>query len=238
MTYPTKVETLALQIMDKLPNVGRWQRKFLAHLFVLWLSLRGRYNFTHLARYGGGGRKESTYRNNFARPFDWLAFHTELCRQHLSPDLILAFDPTYLPKSGRHTDGVDPYWSGTAQAVKRGLEASGIAAVDLQDRTALHLLAVQTVLRDEEESLLDYYASILVLLRQQQVAAIPLRSSRCLLQSPALCPKVARGATAPHQPPAPGLRAALSLHRGAKCPGPPAKPECSSSTCCPMPKTA
>jgi hypothetical protein len=167
MTYPTKVETLALQIMDKMPNVGRWQRKFLRHLFVLWLSLRGRYNFTHLARYGGG-TKESTYRNNFARPFDWLAFNTELCRQHLSSELILAFDPSYLSKSGRHTEGVDYYWSGTAQQVKWGLEASGIAAVDLHDRTALHLLAVQTVLVEEDESLLDYYASILVL-RQQRL---------------------------------------------------------------------
>lgn len=93
MTYPTKVETLAQQIMDKQPDVGRWQRKFLLHLFGLWLCLRGRYNFTHLARYGGG-RQESTYRNNFAKSFDWLAFNSELCRRYLSPELILAFDPS------------------------------------------------------------------------------------------------------------------------------------------------
>jgi hypothetical protein len=38
-----------------------------------------------------------------------------------------------------------------------------LAAVDLEDKTALHLLAVQTVKRDEDESLLDYYGSIIAL---------------------------------------------------------------------------
>ncbi|WP_420457939.1 hypothetical protein [Neolewinella sp.] len=55
--------------MDEVPA---WQHRFLVHVFVLWLSIRGRYNFTHLARYGG--RVESTYRNNFRKSFNWLAF--------------------------------------------------------------------------------------------------------------------------------------------------------------------
>jgi hypothetical protein len=34
------------------------------------------------------------------------------------------------------------FWSGCAGQAKRGLEFSGLAAVDLEDKTALHFLAV------------------------------------------------------------------------------------------------
>jgi hypothetical protein len=39
---------------------------------------------------------------------------------------------------------------------------SGVAVVDLRDKTALHLLAIQTVLKEDDETLLEYYASIIV----------------------------------------------------------------------------
>lgn len=169
MTCPTKIEILATSILQKLPGVGAWQRKFLTHLFVLWLSIRGRYNFAHLSRYGK--YTESTYRNNFSKNFDFLTFNQELVERHLSSDRILAFDPSFLPKSGKHTDGVGKYWSGCAGQVKPGMEMSGLAAVDLVDKTAMHLMAVQTVLKDENETLLDYYLSI-ILNRKNQLLTI------------------------------------------------------------------
>lgn len=135
------------------------------HLFVLWLSIRGRYNFTHLARYGTCN--EGTYRSQFSRPFDFLAFNTRLVLENLTDDRILAFDPSYLPKSGHCTDGVGKFWSGGAGQVKHGMELSGIAAVDLTDKTALHVLAIQTYGREENETLLDYYASCLTQHRQR-----------------------------------------------------------------------
>lgn len=159
MTYRTKIEILAEQILLKLPAVGAWQRKFLCHLFVLWFSIRGRHNFTNLSRYGN--YFPYTIRKHFDRPFDFLAFNKQLIYQHASAHRIIAFDPSYLPKSGKHTDGVGYFWSGCAGREKRGLEISGIAMVDLADKTALHLEAVQTVFKDKNETLLDYYGDIL-----------------------------------------------------------------------------
>lgn len=49
--------------------------------------------------------------------------------------------------------------SGCAGQVKRGLEISGIAAVDLDYKVALHLTAFQTLLRQEGQTLLDFYAN-------------------------------------------------------------------------------
>ena len=156
MTRLTKVATLAASILQQMPRTGKWQRQFLLHLFVLWLSIRGRHNFANLARYGSYG--EGAYRNNFAKTFDWLSFNRRLCQQALSADVALAFDPSYLAKSGKHTEGVAKYWSGCAGQVKHGLEISGIAAIDLETSTALHLVAFQTLERAAEQTLLDYYA--------------------------------------------------------------------------------
>ena len=160
MAHLTKVASLATSILRQMPDVGRWQTKFMLHLFVLWLSIRGRYNFTHLARYGKF--KESTYREHFARSFNWLDFNTRLVKQYLSEDRIIALDPCYISKSGKHSDGVGYYWSGAAGKAKWGQEFCGLAAVDLTDKTALHLLAVQSLNFDVENPL-DYYASILTI---------------------------------------------------------------------------
>ena len=153
------VKTLTEQILEKISKVKRWQFRFMVHLFPLWLAIRGRYNFTNLARWGELG--EDTYRHNFGRPFDWLAFNVVLARETLSAHIALAFDPCFIPKSGKHTPGIGYFYSGCAGREQRGLEFSGIAAIDLAQKTALHLEAVQTIKQPQDESLLDFYARIL-----------------------------------------------------------------------------
>lgn len=169
MTCPTKIEILAEQMLLKLPRVSAWQRRFMLHLFGLWLGLRGRYNFLNLARQGNYG--EYTYRKHFQKSFDFLTFNIHLMDQYLSQDRIIAFDPSYVRKSGKLTPGVGYFHSGCAGGRRWGLEFSGLAAVDLEDKTALHLEAVQTVEKANEESLLDYYASIIEL-RAAQLAQV------------------------------------------------------------------
>jgi len=54
-------------------------------------------------------------------------------------ECVIAFDPSFIPKSGKKTYGLGSYWSGCAGAVKRGLEICGFAAVDVNRNTAFHL---------------------------------------------------------------------------------------------------
>jgi hypothetical protein len=158
MTCPTKIEILAAQILQKLPKLSAWRRRFLIRLFGLWPALLGRHNFVNLSRQGE--YNEYTYRKHFARYFDFMAFNSELVARFAGPRRIIALDPSYLRKSGRHTAGVGYFHSGSAGKREWGLEITGLAAVDLDDKTAYHLEAIQTVGRDSEESLLDYYASV------------------------------------------------------------------------------
>ena len=89
----------------------------------------------------GGEHGEDTYRNNAGRSFPFLEFNQQLVEQSLSNNCIIAFDPTYIPKSGKYTPGVGFYYSGCAGREKWGLEFSGLAAIDLENKTALHLEA-------------------------------------------------------------------------------------------------
>ena len=98
--------------------------------------------------------------NNFRNPFDFLTFNQKLVEQSLSSDCILVFDPVFIPKSGKQTPGVGYFYSGCAGREQWGLEFSGIAAIDLMDKTALHLKALQTL--EHSNSLLDYYASHII----------------------------------------------------------------------------
>jgi len=61
---------------------------FLIEVFILFLSIRGRINFLQLARYGK--YKEQCYRQQFEKPFDFLAFNKELTLSHGSGKYAIA----------------------------------------------------------------------------------------------------------------------------------------------------
>lgn len=151
-------------IIGKISGVALPRKKFILHLFELFMSMRGRYNFMNLSRYGDYG--EQSYRNHFARYFDFIKFNMELVRQHCSGHRVIAFDPSYIPKSGKLTEHIGYFWSGASGRSLRGLEIGGIAVIDIENNTALSLEAVQTPspkkLKAAGKTLIDHYAQVLV----------------------------------------------------------------------------
>ncbi len=128
------------------------------------MGMRGRYNFLNMARYGE--YSEQSYRNNFEKRFDFMLFNTELINQSCSGHRIIAFDPSYIPKSGKHTEHLGWYWSGTSGKALKGLEIGGLAVVDIENNTAMSMEAVQTPSSKELKAagmtLVDHYAKIIV----------------------------------------------------------------------------
>jgi hypothetical protein len=128
------------------------------------MSLRDRYNFINMARYGC--YNEKTYRNHMEQPFDWAGFNSEFIDQNCSKELILAYDPSCLSKNGKKTLNVGRFWSGTAQMVRRGIEIRALAVVDIENRTAFSLEAIQTPVipkgADEEDNLIDHHLDVIL----------------------------------------------------------------------------
>jgi hypothetical protein len=156
------VETVTSAILGKMHGIGKCQHRFLLHIVRLLLQVRSRINFTNLSRYGG--HAEQYYRKWFSKPFDFGGFNRQLVSLFADSELMIGFDPSFLPKSGKHTPGVGYFWSGCAKSVKWGMELCGISIIDLSKQTAYHYEAVQTeyVKTDDGQTLRQYYADLII----------------------------------------------------------------------------
>lgn len=151
--------------LSKLDSVKKIQSKFVCELLLLFLSLRGRYNFLQLTR--EGDRSEKSFRYQFAKHFDWLRFNIELVKEHCSKEVIIGFDPSYIRKSGKHSSGLGYFYSGCQGRYIKGLELGSFAAIDIKQHSAYHLEAIQSPTAkfdriDEQTTLVDHYGTLVV----------------------------------------------------------------------------
>ncbi|MBK8701874.1 MAG: hypothetical protein IPN29_20825 [Saprospiraceae bacterium] len=65
----TTGRSLITAIISKMSDIGKVQAKFIEHILMLLLSIRGKANFLQFSRYGC--MNEKSYRNNFENGFDW-----------------------------------------------------------------------------------------------------------------------------------------------------------------------
>ena len=151
---------LIINTLGKLPKIDKRRKNFLIEVFILFLSIKGRLNFLQLSRYGN--YKEQRYRQQFEKQFDFLEFNKQLVKSTCGSKYAIAFDPSYINKSGKKTPGLGYFWSGVAGQAKWGIEIAGIAAIDIDNHTAHHLEAVQTLINNDSDSTLtDWYANII-----------------------------------------------------------------------------
>lgn len=159
-----KSKALVDKIVNKLSGLNKSRKIFFSSAIVLFLSMRGRHNFQGMERYGD--YCEKSYRLHFEDDFDFMGFNIELCKSHLSNNLILAFDPSYLPKSGKETPHKGSFWSGIASRAIPGIEIGCIGVVDLDNNTAFNLESIQTPcpknLKQDGQTLVDHYSEMLI----------------------------------------------------------------------------
>lgn len=151
------IKILTANILSKMPKIDKWQEKFIIHLFWLLIAIRGKVNFEQLGRYSS--YNEGTFRNNFDKDFDFLTFNQSLIAEVCEKELAIAFDPSFISKSGKKTPGLGYFWSGCAGRTKKGLEIGGFGAIDILNNTCMHLCAYQTM-ELKQTSLLSYYCDL------------------------------------------------------------------------------
>jgi len=141
-------------------SITKPQRKFLLTLFTTILALRGKVNFRNLSRYSGLSAR--TYARQFDQPFDFIRLNRTLIDQVVPPGhpRLIAFDPCFLPKAGKHTPELAYFWNGCHGRAEKGLEVSCFSLIDLEHNTGYALSVQQTpapVNTDDEETLIDTY---------------------------------------------------------------------------------
>ena len=158
-----KISSLVSASLQKLGNISKPRFKFFSTLFELWLALPVRYTMINLSRIGG--YCEKSIRLHFEKVFDFVSFNTAVISKSCGKDLIAAFDPSYIPKSGKQTPGLGRWWSGKDQCTLKGLEISCLSIIDVAAGTAMSLEAVQTpskeVLKTKNLNQVGHYVSVI-----------------------------------------------------------------------------
>ena len=134
---------------------------FMIEIFMLYLSIPSRINFLKLGRYSLFG--EQRFRRQFETGFDFFSFNKALSAPWIGARNAVAFDPSFIHKSGKQTPGIGYFWSGCAGRALRGIEILGLSVIDADTRLSFHLEAVQTpptnCLQDNGLTLVDWYAA-------------------------------------------------------------------------------
>jgi hypothetical protein len=158
-----KISDLVGASLQKIENISKPRFKFFSVLFELWLGLPVRYTILNLGRIGV--YCEKSIRLHFEKFFDFVCFNAALIDKSCGKELIAAFDPSYIPKSGKQTPGLGRWWSGKAQCTLKGLEISCLSIIDVAAGTAMSLEAVQTpskeILQTKNQNLISHYVSII-----------------------------------------------------------------------------
>src|SRR3954451_22806654 len=165
-TALSKALDLVGTTIQKVTQLTKPQLKFFVWLVKRWWMLPVRYNFLSLSRYGG--YSDRAIREQFAKPLPFVELFDALYRPLQQKECILAFDPTFLSKAGRHTPGVYKFWNGSDQRAEKGLEAGVLSLIDVEDHMAYHIEATQTqpvtvapTARDAHKGIMDQYATMI-----------------------------------------------------------------------------
>src|SRR3954454_7043072 len=156
--------------IQKVTKITKPQFKFFTWLIERWWMLPVRYNFQTLSRYNG--YSDRTIREQFSKPLPFVELFDALYRHLQQKECILAFDPTFIPKSGKQTPGLYQFWNGSDRSAQQGLEAGVLALIDVEDHMAYHITATQTEIvavdadtppaaDDEHKGTMEQYAQMI-----------------------------------------------------------------------------
>jgi hypothetical protein len=152
---------LLQNVLHSLKKTKKPQYKFVTHLLGLMLMLPGHATFRNMSRYSPS--HERTFSRWYARDFDWVSLHQAAITEAVPPehDQALVMDASFVPKSGKHTYGLDRFWNGSHSRAEKGLEISTLAWLDITDNCAYCLSVEQTPpsaeTADPETTRMDVY---------------------------------------------------------------------------------
>lgn len=135
---------LLQSVLSRLKQTKKPQRQFITHLLGLLLLLPGHATFRNMSRYSP--YHERTFSRWYDTSFDWVSFNKIAITEVVPPDHEqgLIIDASFVPKSGKHTYGLDRFWNGSHSRTEKGLEISTLAWLDLTGNCAYCLSVEQT----------------------------------------------------------------------------------------------
>ena len=128
-------------------------RQFSRIIFALF-AMTGRVTMLGISRWAGTGGSYRTVQRWFYTTIPWAQVVVRFFRQHLfqaNATYILAGDEVVVTKAGKHTFGLDRFFSGLLQKVVPGLAFFALSLVNTADHTSSPI-AVEQVVRSKPVS--------------------------------------------------------------------------------------
>jgi putative transposase len=125
-------------------------RQFSRIIFALF-AMTGRVTMLGISRWAGTGGSYRTIQRWFYTIIPWAQMFVRFFRQHLfqaNAIYILAGDEVVVTKAGKHTFGLDRFFSGLLQKVVPGLSFFALSLVNTSDHTSSPI-AVEQVVRSK-----------------------------------------------------------------------------------------
>ena len=120
----------------------------LSRITVALFAMTGRVTMLGLSRWAGEGGSYRTIQRWFYTTIPWSQVAVNFFRQHLfqiKAIYILAGDEVVVTKAGKHTFGLDRFFSGLLQKVVPGLAFFALSLVNTSERTSSPMAVEQVV---------------------------------------------------------------------------------------------
>lgn len=130
------------------PIIRKNQQKQLQIIIQSLLSMRGRITMLGLSRWSEKGGSYKTITRFFNSNMDWEAINWMFIKKHLIKKgfvYILGGDEVVISKSGKHSYGVDWFFSSIQNQVIKSLAFLNLSLISVEDRKAYPLINKQIV---------------------------------------------------------------------------------------------
>ena len=115
---------LLQNVLHSLKKTKKPQYKFVTHLLGLMLMLPGHATFRNMSRYSPYHAR--TFARWYDTDLDWVSLNKTAITEVVPSehDQALVIDASFVPKSGKHTSGLDRFWNGSHSRTEKGREIS------------------------------------------------------------------------------------------------------------------
>lgn len=136
---------IVAQMVNRMRGLSEPRRKFMITLLMTMFVTRGKLTYTNLSRYSG--YSERTIRRQSGKEFEFVKLNQEIVAEGYRKRegrKIAAIDASFIPKSGKKTEGLDRFWNGSAGRAEKGLELTTLCVVEVETKLAFAVAAEAT----------------------------------------------------------------------------------------------
>jgi len=140
------------------PIIGKTKQKQLQIIIQALLSMRGRITMLGLSRWSEKGGSYRTIERFFNSKINWEEINWRFIKRHLRKEktvYLLGGDEVVISKAGKHSYGLDLFYSSIENRVRKSLAFLNISLISVEDRKAYPMRNKQIVKESKEGCIKD-----------------------------------------------------------------------------------